>query len=88
MSETSKTPQVLLDLLAARGPSGYESAPAGVWREAAGAFAQVSTDVVGTPLALVAARDTLTLRLIPRLWCGCSGLNLNSRLISLRLSSA
>jgi endoglucanase len=46
-------PQLLLDLLAARGPSGYESAPAGVWREAASAFAQVSTDVVGTPLALV-----------------------------------
>ena len=28
-------PQALLDLLAARGPSGYESAPAAVWREAA-----------------------------------------------------
>ncbi|MHB8233661.1 MAG: M20/M25/M40 family metallo-hydrolase [Solirubrobacteraceae bacterium] len=56
MSETSKTPQVLLDLLAARGPSGYESAPAGAWREAAGAFAQVSTDVMGTPLALVAPK--------------------------------
>ena len=47
---------VLLDLLAARGPSGYESAPAAVWREAAGAFAEVSTDVVGTPLALVAPK--------------------------------
>jgi putative aminopeptidase FrvX len=56
MSEAPKTPQVLLDLLAARGPSGYESAPAGVWREAAAAFAQVSTDVVGTPLALVAPK--------------------------------
>jgi putative aminopeptidase FrvX len=47
-------PQVLRDLLAARGPSGYESAPAHVWRAAAGEFAEVSTDVVGTPLALVA----------------------------------
>jgi putative aminopeptidase FrvX len=56
MSEASNTPQVLLDLLAARGPSGYESAPAGVWREAAAGFAQVSTDVVGTPLALIAAK--------------------------------
>ncbi|HEX4466092.1 MAG TPA: M42 family peptidase, partial [Solirubrobacteraceae bacterium] len=56
MSDSAKSPQVLLDLLAARGPSGYESAPAGVWREAAGAFAQVSTDIVGTPLALVAPR--------------------------------
>jgi putative aminopeptidase FrvX len=49
-------PQLLLDLLAARGPSGYESAPATVWRDAASAFAQVSTDVLGTPLALVSAR--------------------------------
>ena len=48
-------PQVLLDLLGARGPSGYESAPAAVWREAASAFARVSTDVVGTPVALVGA---------------------------------
>jgi putative aminopeptidase FrvX len=45
---------VLRDLLTARGPSGYETAPAGVWRDAASAFAHVSTDVVGTPLALVA----------------------------------
>ncbi len=51
-------PQLLLDLLAARGPSGYESAPAAVWREAAGAFAEVSTDVVGTPLARVAPEGT------------------------------
>jgi hypothetical protein len=33
-------------------------------------------------------RAILTLRLIPRLWCGCSGLYLNSRLICLRKSSA
>ncbi len=52
-SEQGLTP-VLLELLRARGPSGYETAPAGVWREAAGKFAQVSTDLVGTPLALVA----------------------------------
>jgi putative aminopeptidase FrvX len=49
-------PPVLLELLRARGPSGYETAPAGVWREVAGAFAQVSTDLVGTPLALVAPK--------------------------------
>jgi len=49
-------PQALLDLLAARGPSGYESAPAAVWREAAGAFAQVSSDVLGTAIARVPAR--------------------------------
>ena len=56
MSEPAKAPQVLLDLLAARGPSGYEQAPAAVWREAAGAFAEVSSDVVGTPLARVAPK--------------------------------
>ncbi len=50
-------PVVLRELLAARGPSGYETAPAAVWRDAAAAFgAQVSTDVVGTPSALVPAR--------------------------------
>ena len=50
-------PPLLLDLLAARGPSGYESAPAAVWREAASTFAEVSTDVVGTPLVLVPAQQ-------------------------------
>jgi putative aminopeptidase FrvX len=48
--------RLLLDLLAARGPSGYESAPVAVWRDAASAFAQVSTDLVGTPLARVAPK--------------------------------
>lgn len=47
---------LLRELLLARGPSGYETAPAAVWREAAGAFAKVSTDLVGTPLALVAPK--------------------------------
>jgi putative aminopeptidase FrvX len=48
-------PQVLRDLLAARGPSGYETAPAAVWRAAAEAFgAEANIDVVGTPSARVA----------------------------------
>jgi putative aminopeptidase FrvX len=47
-------PQLLADLLGARGPSGYEAAPAAVWREAASGFAKVSTDLLGTPVALVA----------------------------------
>jgi endoglucanase len=47
---------VLAELLAARGPSGYESAPAEVWLAAASSFAEVSTDVVGSPLALVPAK--------------------------------
>ena len=59
MSEEATFTQVLRDLLAARGPSGYETAPASVWRGAAEAFgAQVSTDIVGTPSALVPARDS------------------------------
>jgi endoglucanase len=49
-------PQVLLDLLTARGPSGYETAPAAVWSDAANGFAEVSTDVVGTPLARVSPK--------------------------------
>ena len=49
-------PALLTELLQARGPSGRESAPAAVWRAAAGRFAAVSTDLVGTPLALVAPR--------------------------------
>jgi putative aminopeptidase FrvX len=47
----------LRDLLAARGPSGYETGPASVWSGAARSFgAQVYTDVVGTPSARVLAR--------------------------------
>jgi endoglucanase len=49
-------PAVLRELLAARGPSGYESAPAAIWRDAAASFAEVSSDPVGTPLAVVARR--------------------------------
>jgi putative aminopeptidase FrvX len=49
-------PVVLRDLLSARGPSGYEAAPAAVWLKAAERFAAVSTDVVGTPVARVASR--------------------------------
>ncbi|HEX4465682.1 MAG TPA: M20/M25/M40 family metallo-hydrolase [Solirubrobacteraceae bacterium] len=51
---TQGVPPLFRDLLTARGPSGYETDPAGVWRAAAGKFAKVSTDIVGTPLALVA----------------------------------
>jgi endoglucanase len=37
----------------ATGPSGYEAAPAGVFRDAAGAFAEVSADVMGSSWARV-----------------------------------
>jgi endoglucanase len=46
-------PPVLRSLLTATGPSGYETGPAAVWREAASAFADVSTDVMGSSWARV-----------------------------------
>ncbi len=53
----SEFTQTLRDLLAARGPSGYETAPASVWSQAAEAAGmQVQTDLVGTPSARVAPR--------------------------------
>lgn len=47
-------PETLRALLTAPGPSGYETAPAAVWREAAGAFAEVSGDTLGSSVARVA----------------------------------
>jgi putative aminopeptidase FrvX len=41
-------PPVLRSLLTATGPSGYETAPAAVFRDATGAFADVSGDVMGS----------------------------------------
>src|SRR3954470_14135080 len=46
-------PPVLRSLLTAHGPSGYETAPAAVFRDAASAFADVSTDVMGSVWARV-----------------------------------
>src|SRR5688500_15945699 len=46
-------PESLLKLLTAAGPSGYEQAPAAVFREAAGAFAEVTYDSVGSTVAKV-----------------------------------
>ena len=48
-------PQLLHDLLTADGPSGYEGAPAQVWRAAAEAFATVETDTMGNSFARVPA---------------------------------
>jgi putative aminopeptidase FrvX len=47
------TPEVLRQLLTAPGPSGYEAAPAAVWRAAAEEFAQVSGDTLGSSVARV-----------------------------------
>jgi endoglucanase len=47
---------LLLELLQARGPSGYEAAATEIWRRAAAVFADAGVDRVGTPRALVAPR--------------------------------
>jgi putative aminopeptidase FrvX len=57
----------LRSLLTAHGPSGYETAPAAAWREAAGKFAEdVSVDVMGTSLARVpgTVSDGLTVAIV------------------------
>ena len=46
----------LRDLLTAAGPSGYEQAPAAVWRDEAAGFAEVTGDTVGSSVARVKAR--------------------------------
>ena len=47
-------PDVLRRLLTAPGPSGYEQAPAAVFREACAEFAEVTHDTVGSTVARVA----------------------------------
>lgn len=47
------TPPVLQALITAPGPSGYETAPAAVWRAAGERFAQMSADVMGSQVARV-----------------------------------
>lgn len=46
-------PELLRRLLNAPGPSGYETAATAVWREAASAFAEVSSDTLGSSVARV-----------------------------------
>ena len=46
-------PPVLRTLITTTGPSGYEAAPAAMWREAASSFAEVSEDVMGSSWARV-----------------------------------
>lgn len=50
-------PELLRALLTAPGPSGHEEEPARVWREAASAFAEVSSDTLGTSFARVRSGD-------------------------------
>ena len=46
-------PETLRKLLTAPGPSGYEQAPAAVFRDAAAAFAEITFDSVGSSVARV-----------------------------------
>ena len=60
-------PELLTALLTAPGPSGHEEEPARIWREAAAAFADVSSDTLGTSYARVRAAgdgDAPTLALV------------------------
>jgi endoglucanase len=52
------TPPLLHRLLTAPGPPGHEDAPAAIWREAAGEFADdVTVDAMGTSVARVNGRS-------------------------------
>jgi putative aminopeptidase FrvX len=48
-------PHSLISLLEAPGPSGHEEEASRIWREAAGRFAEVSSDTLGTTFARVGA---------------------------------
>src|SRR3954447_13958423 len=52
----SEAPQLLLDLLGAPGPSGYEGPANDVWREAA-SFADVTSDALGSSVARIGDAD-------------------------------
>ena len=50
-------PDLLRELLLARGPSGHEGSAARVWRDAAAAFAEVHSDTLGTSFAGCGPRE-------------------------------
>src|SRR3954453_12171451 len=54
----SKTPPLLDSLLRSGAPSGYEGPAAAVWREAA-AFAELSTDGLGSSIARIGTEAPL-----------------------------
>jgi endoglucanase len=57
MRKPMATPDLLTALLTAPGPSGHEDAAARIWREAAAAFAEVTSDTLGSSFARVRAAD-------------------------------
>src|SRR4051812_46798221 len=56
-AQAMAAPDLLLALLGAPGPSGHEEEPARIWREAASAFAEVTSDTMGSSFARVRAGD-------------------------------
>ena len=66
MRKPMAVPELLHALLTAPGPSGHEEEPARVWRQAAGAFADVTADTLGTTFARVpgASAGAATLALV------------------------
>jgi endoglucanase len=57
-------PDDLRALLTAAGPSGHEEPASRVWREAAAAFAEVTSDTLGTSFARVGVGSGATLALV------------------------
>src|SRR5687767_662639 len=60
---TESSTAFLKRLLDTPGPSGFESAPAGLWRDEARTFADVSQDVAGNSMAVVNATGAPTIML-------------------------
>jgi putative aminopeptidase FrvX len=58
MLQRMRAPDLLQALLTAPGPSGHEEEPTRVWREAASAFAEVTSDTLGTSFARVRSSET------------------------------
>jgi len=57
-------PELLEALLQARGPSGYEAEASRVWRDAAAAYGEVTTDVLGSSYVRVPGGDGPTLAVL------------------------
>jgi endoglucanase len=57
-------PELLEALLRARGPSGYEAEASRVWRDAAAAYGEVTTDVLGSSYVRVPGGDAPTLAVL------------------------
>ena len=53
MRKRMRAPDLLQALLEAPGPSGHEEEPTRIWRDAASAFAEVTSDTLGTSFARV-----------------------------------